>query len=69
MSEPERSSSRNVKPPAVPTPGMAGGAKPNTTAWGSLPNSRFRVAFNDSNCWALVVRSSQGLKFTKKVAL
>ena len=36
MSLPERSSSMKVKPPDVPTPGIAGGEKANATAFGKL---------------------------------
>ena len=44
MSLPGRSSRMKVKPPAVPTPGMAGGGKENAFASGRLASSRFRCA-------------------------
>ena len=35
-----------MNPPEVPTPGMAGGEKPNATASRSLLNSRFKSRFD-----------------------
>jgi hypothetical protein len=40
----ERSSNINVNPPDVPSPGIAGGEKPNATVSGSLLNSWFNRA-------------------------
>ena len=69
MSAPARSSRMNVKPPAVPTPGMAGGEKAKAMPSGSLLSSRFRWALMAAYCSSGFVRSSHGFSVTKKKAL
>src|SRR6266699_7063344 len=66
---PARSSSINVNPPEVPTPGIGGGG--NAKAIPSLRVERylFRRALIAGYCSSGFVRSLQGLKVTKKNAL
>jgi hypothetical protein len=69
ISLPARSSRIKVTPPAVPMPGMAGGEKAKAMPWGSLPNSRFRLAMMASYFSSGFFRSCQGLRVTKKKPL
>jgi uncharacterized protein (DUF608 family) len=66
---PERSWSMKVTPPAVPTPGIAGGGKAKERASGSAPSSRLRCALIAAYCSSGALRSPQSSKITKKKAL
>ena len=69
MSLPARSSSTNVKPPAVPMPGIDGGENAIALPSGILRSSALMWARMAPNFSSGLVRSDQGLKLTKKKAL
>ncbi len=66
---PERSSSKNVNPPDVPTPGIAGGEKLKATPSGSLLNSAFRCCLIACICCARSLRLPHSLKAIHPKAL
>jgi hypothetical protein len=66
---PERSSSMKVTPPAVPTPGMAGGGNAKASASGSFASSRLMCSLIAAYCSSGSVRSPHSSKVTKKKAL
>src|SRR5580704_3217472 len=65
-SAPERSSSANVKPPEVPTPGIDGGENENAMPSGSCDNERLMCCLISCNCTERDFRSSHGFSVTKK---
>ena len=66
---PERSSSTNVTPPEVPTPGIAGGGKAMPMAPGILANSRFKWSLMAVYCSSGFRRLAHSSKAMKKKLL
>ena len=69
ISFPERSSSINVTPPDVPTPGIAGGGNRKALAPGSSASRLFTFLKIGRSCSSGFLRSAQGSSVTKKNAL
>src|SRR3989442_3388035 len=68
-SRPARSSSTNVKPPAVPTPGMAGGEEVKKGSAGSRVGFLFQRALVGWKYFSLPLRPTHRLRLSHKHAL